>query len=302
MAREHNLEKIMNVMDLPEGRLNQIFINQGLAGGDEAARTAAIGVLLSFGLQFGVPPQAYIKTLAGIKSNTNVFMQLCDGKEQQFGSLADSLSFILHNYVESIEEPWRLDKLNEYYSEENYPYLKQIFDVEPVTKGVTIKRTLSDGSPIRLTLNPHKQKGLAEVLIMKGASGGDDNAYYETLGKIISTNLQHGMHPFVMIDSLRGIRSTQIGYVEGASYTSVEDCIAREIFDWYLNKGINLEEHYNATLGNQDFIRRSKKGEILISREPCENCGSRIYEKFSEPGSRSCGTNSCCGHKYGTCG
>lgn len=300
-------ELIKKVLDYQKGRLNQIFIDQGKSGADEKAHAESLGKLISLGLQMGIAPQVYYNTLVGIESNTRP-RTIKDKKIIQFNSIEDAIAEIIKEYIVSIDEPINKKEIGSYYEKQNLssPYREQMFKIAESSPAIRKKIQFSNPngpSKVYLQMVENTDGLLGEVFIDRGKSGANENAHAESLGKLISTCLKYGMHPYIVVQALTGIKSSQTSFSKNGIYQSLEDGVAREIERWYSQRGIDLKEHYNSFFNGEGLIMGLGESKIESTiqklREPCLGCGSREYETRWE--SRGCGFNTCCDYKIGSC-
>jgi len=182
--------------------LNAVEIGQGKSGEEDHAHTNTLSELTSLALQHGIPPQALIKTLSGIQGNVRPYI----GEENErkvFTSMEDIVAFQMENHVKSIKEPLNPDELK------NGKYVKQILNVPDEGRAdyKKLKFNSTDAAPLYLWLTENHEGLLTQVFLSRGKSGGDESAHSESLGKLISLSLRHGIHPYVVSDSLRGMHS-----------------------------------------------------------------------------------------------
>lgn len=305
---EHGLEEgpsvfvQLNYLDVDGSqRLNEVFINQGKSGGSEFAHRESLGKLISIGLQYGVAPQLYIKALMGIKASTKPFVRV-DGKpKERYESIEHLIASLLAEEVKRHGESIDTSELPEGY---NQAFFEQgSGGGESRYYRFQFQRDSGRHSPPLYVFPTESKEGVPnQIFLVRGESGGDDNARMESLGKLVSINLTYGVPPKVIFKALQGIASDESSWVNEGRYKSIEDAVARVLFDVWNEKGVNLHGLASADdeglkgLGlDDDGISRVKQ-----SKTPCPGCGSNDYNFVPQSG-RNCGKNSCCGHEIGAC-
>ena len=309
------------IREYPDGRLNQIFVNQGKSGNNELAHAEAFGKLISQGLQHGVPPQIYRNTLLGIHSDTLPIKENGDGKGVIYKSIEDATANLIGEYLTKIGEPLEPELLESFYTnnDKEYPYAKEMFKVsdrgraDMVTLVLVNQTNTQDTKSLRAFLHPSKEGTLGEVYFVLGKSGGDDAAHAEALGKLISINLRYGMDPAKIYKTLSGIRSQQGGSMKGRFYSSLEDGIAKEMRKWYLDNlgrdianspvsDLTINKTYAQSAPIQATPKQTYSLELVQGLPPCPNtsCRSTSYQKISK-GGKGCYVYTCCGYEEGGC-
>lgn len=286
--------------------LNQVFVTQGKSGGDENAHAQILGILTSIGLQHGIPPQAFIRTLEGIQASVRPFEE--EGEKRRiYRSIEDFMARKMGEYVIERGESPEISQVN------NPIYTKEVLKVpdEVISKGKKLRFGKTGSSPLYLHLDQNDEGLLVAVFLGRGKSGGDESAHAESLGKLISLSLQYGLHPFRVVRSLAGMSSPSIIYADGHIYQSIEDAMGRSILDWYGQRGVDLEKLYHRVMNTEEDPTSSLEIPNFSleglggngSKEPCPNpkCGSRDYEVIEKPGTRGCRIYTCCSYEDGAC-
>ena len=93
------------------------------------------------------------------------------------------------------------------------------------TRGVT-KSIKTDQGSLFITINEDK-KGIAEVFLNIGKSGGYSSGYTEAIGRLISVSLRAGLALDTIIDQLKGIRTSAPTLNKGMFIYSVPDAVAK---------------------------------------------------------------------------
>lgn len=289
-----------------DGILNQVFISQGKSGGDENAHAQSLGILTSIGLQHGIPPQAFIRTLEGIKASVRPYEG--DGDSIMVcTSIEDFMARRLSEYVEIRNEPLDIPEIK------GANYARPALSVPNHGRSEWRKLRFGDvgRSPLYMHLDENDDGLLIGTFFQRGKSGGDESAHAESLGKLVSLSLQYGLHPFRIVRSLVGMSSPSIIYADSHIYQSIEDAVGRSIFYWYNQRGVNLEESYHRVMN----VEEDPTSSLIIpdfdlsgiggngGKKPCPNpkCGSTDYEIIDKPGTRGCRVYTCCSYEDGAC-
>ena len=114
-----------------------------------------------------------------------------------------------------------------------------------------------------------------EVFANLGKSGGDDYAYTEALGRVISLALKHGVPPEKIVQTLRGIKGKDVALFNNEYIYSVPDAIAAAIY--------SILEEKNLT----------NTGEHGIINNPCPQCGVELMHDNGCEYCKSCGWSNC---------
>jgi ribonucleoside-diphosphate reductase alpha chain len=137
-----------------------------------------------------------------------------------------------------------------------------------VTRGVTEKISLGCNRTLYVTIN-EDEKGLCEVFLQMGKSGGCTASQSEAIGRLISLGLRSGIEPKAIIKQLKGIRCPSPVWHNGSVALSCSDAISRTL-EHYL--GIQQE---HAESGGKS----GEKSALDLSPE-CPECGGML--EFSE--------------------
>ena len=150
------------------------------------------------------------------------------------------------------------------------------------TRGVTEKIPLGCNRTLYVTIN-EDEKGLCEVFLQMGKSGGCTASQSEAIGRLISLGLRSGIEPKAIIRQLKGIRCPSPVWHNGNVALSCSDAIARA-FERYLGIQPN---------GQKDAASPSlEKGIPDISPE-CPECGSMLEFVEGCATCRHCGYSQC---------
>lgn len=287
-----------------EGVLNQVFISQGKSGGDENAHAQSLGILTSIGLQHGVPPQAFIRTLGGIKASVRPYEG--EGKRIVHTSIEDLMARRLTEYVRGRNESLSLHELRD------TDYVRPALSAPDHGNSEWKKLRFGDNrSPLYVHFDENEEGLLIGTFLERGKSGGDESAHAESLGKLISLSLQYGLHPFRVVRSLTGMISPSTIIADGHIYQSIEDAVGRSIFDWYGHRGVDLKKSYQRVMNGEEDPTSSLNAPSLPNFDledigggnghirPCPYCQSTDYNLM--PISAKCGIYSCCNKSYGAC-
>jgi ribonucleoside-diphosphate reductase alpha chain len=114
-----------------------------------------------------------------------------------------------------------------------------------------------------------------EVFANLGKSGGDDYAYTEALGRVMSLALKYGVPSSKIIQTLRGIKGKDVALFNDEYIYSVPDAIAAAIH--YILE----ENHLTPSLENG------------IINHPCPQCGVELVQDNGCGYCKSCGWSNC---------
>jgi ribonucleoside-diphosphate reductase alpha chain len=114
-----------------------------------------------------------------------------------------------------------------------------------------------------------------EVFANLGKSGGDDYAYTEALGRVMSLALKYGVPSSKIIQTLRGIKGKDVALFNDEYIYSVPDAIAAAIH--YI-----LEENH-----------LTPQLEHGIINHPCPQCGVELVQDNGCEYCKSCGWSNC---------
>ena len=102
-----------------------------------------------------------------------------------------------------------------------------------VTFGFT-ERVRTGCGNLYVTVN-EDEKGLCEVFVQLGKSGGCGFAQCQTIGMLLSASLRAGIDPSSLVRKLRGVRCHQPGFMDGEEISSCADGIGR-VIERYLSE------------------------------------------------------------------
>lgn len=141
-----------------------------------------------------------------------------------------------------------------------------------ITKGITKKVKTGCGN-LYITINEDK-KGLCEVFIAIGKSGGCAAAATEAIGRMVSLALRSGIDINSIIKQLKGIRCPSPAWNNGEVVLSCEDAIAQALERY--NTGTIQVQKQNFTSG-QNICPDC--GQFLNVQEGCVTCHSCGFSK-----------------------
>lgn len=151
-----------------------------------------------------------------------------------------------------------------------------------ITRGVTEKISLGCNRTLYVTIN-EDEKGLCEVFLQMGKSGGCTASQSEAIGRLISLGLRSGIEPKVIIRQLKGIRCPSPVWHNGNVALSCSDAIGR-----------TLEHYLGIHESHKESGGKSAEKSVLDLSPECPECGGML--EFSE----GCTTCRYCG--YSQCG
>ncbi|MDD3647082.1 MAG: adenosylcobalamin-dependent ribonucleoside-diphosphate reductase [Candidatus Dojkabacteria bacterium] len=99
-----------------------------------------------------------------------------------------------------------------------------------ITHGTTTQ-VQTDQGRLYLTIN-EDEKGLTEVFLNIGKSGGYSSGYCEAIGRLISISARAGLSVDSIIDQLKGIRTSAPTLNKGMFVYSVPDAVAKVLENW----------------------------------------------------------------------
>jgi ribonucleoside-diphosphate reductase alpha chain len=150
-----------------------------------------------------------------------------------------------------------------------------------VTRGVTEKIALGCNRTLYVTIN-EDEKGLCEVFLQMGKSGGCTASQSEAIGRLISLGLRSGIEPKVIIRQLKGIRCPSPVWHNGNVALSCSDAIGR-----------TLEHYLGIAESHGETGAKSTDRHTLDLSPECPECGGML--EFSEGcvNCRYCGYSQC---------
>ena len=146
-----------------------------------------------------------------------------------------------------------------------------------VTRGSTEKIMLGCNRTMYVTIN-EDQKGLCEVFLQMGKSGGCTASQSEAIGRLISLALRSGIETRAIIRQLKGIRCPSPSWHNGGSTLSCSDAVAKA-----------LERYLNGSNPGQQVV---VKGLVDICPE-CPECGGMVELVEGCAVCRACGYSQC---------
>jgi ribonucleoside-diphosphate reductase alpha chain len=157
-----------------------------------------------------------------------------------------------------------------------------------ITRGATIRMTTGCGN-LYVTIN-EDEKGLIEVFVNAGKSGGCVASQNEAIGRLISLGLRSGVDVQAILKEMKGIKCSQSAWQDGDMIQSCADAIGRAI-ELYLRQ--NGGEMSNVRIKSVELSNSpSSVNETGIPPE-CPECGGPL--EFAEGCvlCRSCGYTKC---------
>lgn len=154
-----------------------------------------------------------------------------------------------------------------------------------VTRGITEKVSLGCNRTLYITIN-EDEKGLCEVFLQMGKSGGCTASQSEAIGRLISLSLRSGIEPKAIIKQLKGIRCPFPVWHNGNVAFSCSDAIGRAL-ERYL--GI---ESPQADMPHESPHRPAGKSLLDFSPE-CPECGGILEFVEGCMTCRMCGYSQC---------
>ncbi len=154
-----------------------------------------------------------------------------------------------------------------------------------VTHGITEKVALGCNRTLYITIN-EDDKGLCEVFLQMGKSGGCTASQSEAIGRLISLSLRSGIEPKAIIKQLKGIRCPFPVWHNGNVAFSCSDAIGRAL-EHYL--GIQSNP---AATPHETHAQPSDKPALDLSPE-CPECGGILEFVEGCMTCRMCGYSQC---------
>lgn len=148
-----------------------------------------------------------------------------------------------------------------------------------ITKGETHEIAIGCGEML-VTVN-EDDKGVCEVIVQLGKSGGCAQSHCEAIGRIVSIALRSNVQIEKIIKQLSGIRCPSPSMGVGGSVLSCADAISKILVDYMKSK-------------KKEMIQEKKSKAEMGSSPECPSCGAMMV--FSE----GCGHCQSCG--YSRCG
>lgn len=148
-----------------------------------------------------------------------------------------------------------------------------------ITRGETHKISIGCGD-MYVTVN-EDEKGLCEVFISVGKSGGCVASQCEAIGRMISLSVRSSVQLSKVIDQLKGIRCPSPTLNSGGSVLSCADAIGKVLEIYMKNKKKEevLEKRSTADMGHNPSC--SECGAMLVFSEGCVKCLSCGFSKCS---------------------
>ena len=122
------------------------------------------------------------------------------------------------------------------------------------------------------------EKGICEVFLTLGKSGGCASAQLEAIGRLISVALRAGVDVISIFKQLRGIRCPSIAWGEGKSVLSCADAIA-SVLEEHIFSDDNKPKLEDYGLAKNQAGQCPDCGGLLIHQEGCFICPACGYTK-----------------------
>ncbi|MBU0976644.1 MAG: adenosylcobalamin-dependent ribonucleoside-diphosphate reductase [Patescibacteria group bacterium] len=132
-----------------------------------------------------------------------------------------------------------------------------------VTHGSTTQ-VQTDQGRLYLTIN-EDDKGLTEVFLNIGKSGGYSSGYCEAIGRLISVSARAGLSVDSIIDQLKGIRTSAPTLNKGMFVYSVPDAVAKVLENWKKEREGRIsmfKENKTLTVKTEKDIVEEEKKEV----------------------------------------
>jgi ribonucleoside-diphosphate reductase alpha chain len=153
------------------------------------------------------------------------------------------------------------------------------------TRGTTERITTGCGRKLYVTVN-EDERGLCEVFIQMGKSGGCIASQTEAVGRLISLALRSGVRVEAILKHLRGIRCPAPSWQRGTAILSCADAIGQAI-ERHVNTGVPLAE------GALDRPRLKNSFSVADVCPECPECGSILEVVEGCAICRACGYSQC---------
>ena len=148
-----------------------------------------------------------------------------------------------------------------------------------ITKGITPAFKTSCGN-LYATINDD-EKGICELFIQLGKTGGCTQSFCEALARTISLAFRSGVQINKVIEELQGIRCPSPCMVEGGTILSCSDAISKAL------KAYLKEKKQESKL--EDNVSKADRGH----NPTCPECGEMLTFKEGCVGCNSCGWSKC---------
>ncbi|MCX8053036.1 MAG: adenosylcobalamin-dependent ribonucleoside-diphosphate reductase [Armatimonadetes bacterium] len=133
-----------------------------------------------------------------------------------------------------------------------------------------------------VTIN-EDDKGLCEVFVAMGKTGGCNASQLEAIGRLISLSLRAGVDPHSIHKHLRGIRCQSPAWGNGGAIMSCADAI-----------GVAIQHYLEARetgVASDVITKPSEKLDVLVGA--CPDCGSAVEHESGCVVCRFCGFSRC---------
>ncbi len=163
-----------------------------------------------------------------------------------------------------------------------------------VTFGRTARVRTGCGN-LYITIN-EDDKGLSEVFIRMGKTGGCISSYTEAIGRLISLALRSGVDLNSVTKQLKGIRCPNPSYTKNGFVASCSDGIRQALVDYISNgNGHRMMDNNDKQEKQLEAVVREASPDILsIGLSPeCPECGSIVIVESNCLYCRNCGYSKC---------
>ncbi len=161
-----------------------------------------------------------------------------------------------------------------------------------VTHGITEKVALGCNRTLYITIN-EDDKGLCEVFLQMGKSGGCTASQSEAIGRLISLSLRSGIEPKAIIKQLKGIRCPFPVWHNGNVAFSCSDAIGRAL-ERYLGIQPHQSDAPPEAHSEADESRDKQRDKSPLDFSPeCPECGGILEFVEGCMTCRMCGYSQC---------
>lgn len=153
------------------------------------------------------------------------------------------------------------------------------------TRGITTQVKTDQGS-LYVTIN-EDENGLAEVFLNIGKSGGYSSGYCEAIGRLISVSLRAGLKLEVIIDQLKGIRTSTPTLNKGMFVYSVPDAVAKVLENYMKERQGKIsmfkEETKLKVKSEKELEGEIPKGPVKKEHEKQDENPPKKEQQINEP-------------------
>lgn len=152
--------------------------------------------------------------------------------------------------------------------------------------GITTQVKTDQGT-LYVTINAD-EKGITEVFLNIGKSGGYSSGYCEAIGRLISVSLRAGLNLSVIIDQLKGIRTSTPTLNKGMFVYSVPDAVAKVLERYQKDKEGKISMFKEKTeievKSEKEIVEQEEKQqEITPDSEESEKLQESVEVKSEAP-------------------